>query len=417
LASNYRQLFSQGYFAEGRAMVDSVSIPTFKILALGMRGSGKTVFLASMYHHLMAYRENLGYYLYCADEKQSADLLDKFSEISESDDWPEGNSTLDEYVFDCFYMRPNNNGSEKVCRFSYIDYPGGWILGQGEPTIHIAQAALESDSILLLLDGRKIKDLLDGTYTTDDRRSNQKPRSILDDIQKMTPILNQCISSRKPLHILITKSDILNPKIYPLGKIQDALLKVEPFKRALTQQAQGMAVHMAPVSSVGEGFVAYDKATGQMSKNSGATIRPFNVDLSIALTMYDHLKAIADRVDPSVAQSIKSGQRKKKIFETIEKALSSVSSPVSLFLASNLSPDGGLSVGIGTLVIERFVNGFHEYLGKKKEDIDAEILRMRNLMTDKNSAFGGILSIQSLLIARFEERLPESNLARRLLAQ
>ena len=117
-----------------------------------------------MYHHLMAFRPNLGYYINCADEKQSADLLDKFNEVTESDDWPEGSSRLDEYVFDCFYMKPNNNGSEKVCRLSYIDYPGGWILGQGEPTIHIAQAALESDSILLLLDGRKLKDFLNGDY-------------------------------------------------------------------------------------------------------------------------------------------------------------------------------------------------------------------------------------------------------------
>ena len=135
------------------------SIPTFKVLALGMRGSGKTVFLASMYHHLMAFRPNLGYYINCADEKQSADLLDKFNEVSESDDWPEGSSRLDEYVFDCFYMKPNNNGSEKVCRLSYIDYPGGWILGQGEPTIHIAQAALESDFHPIVVGWPKVKGL------------------------------------------------------------------------------------------------------------------------------------------------------------------------------------------------------------------------------------------------------------------
>ena len=39
-----------------------------------------------MYHHLMAFRPNLGYYINCADEKQSADLLDKFNEVTESDD-------------------------------------------------------------------------------------------------------------------------------------------------------------------------------------------------------------------------------------------------------------------------------------------------------------------------------------------
>jgi hypothetical protein len=107
------------------ANLDSTSIPTFKILALGMRGSGKTVFLASMYHFLSAYRENRGYFLSCPDERKSADLLEKFGEISDSDDWPEGNSTLGEYVFDCCYLKPNNNGFDKVCRFSYIDYTGG----------------------------------------------------------------------------------------------------------------------------------------------------------------------------------------------------------------------------------------------------------------------------------------------------
>ena len=176
-----------------------------------------------------------------------------------------------------------------------------------------------------------------------------------------------------------------------------------------------MALHMAPVSSVGQGFAAYDKTSGQMNKNSGATIQPYNVDLSIALTMYDHLKAIADRLDPAVARLIKRGQVKKRIFEGIETALSSVASPVSLFLASNLTSGGVLSVGVGTAVIQRFVKGFEEYIGKKKEDIEVEIAKMRSSMTDKNSAFGGILSIQSLLLARFEERLPESNLARRLL--
>jgi GTPase SAR1 family protein len=96
------------------ANLDSTSIPTFKILALGMRGSGKTVFLASMYHFLSAYRENRGYFLSCPDERKSADLLEKFGEISDSDDWPEGNSTLDEYVFDCCYLKPNNNGFYQV---------------------------------------------------------------------------------------------------------------------------------------------------------------------------------------------------------------------------------------------------------------------------------------------------------------
>jgi len=396
---------------------ESTEIPTFNILALGMRGSGKTVFLASLYHFLSAFRENRGYFLSCTDESKSADLLDKFGEISESDDWPEGNSTLDEYVFECCYQKPNNSGFEKVCRFRFIDYPGGWILGQGAPTISIGRAALESDSILLLLDGRKIKDLVDGVSQDGDRQSNGKQRSILDDIQIMTPILTQCIASKKPLHILITKSDILNPKFYPLDKIQDALLKVEPFAHALTHQAQTMALHMAPVSSVGDGFVTYDKTTGQMKKTPQATVQPYNVDLSIALTMYDHLKAIADRVEPGVARAIRRGRRKKKIFESIENALNSLASPVAVFLASNISPDGGLSIGIGTLVIERFVNGFQEYVGKKKEELDAEIAKMRISMTDKNTAFGGILSIQALLIARFEEKLPASNLAKRLLTQ
>ena len=79
-------------------------IPQFSVFVFGMRGAGKTVFLASMYHRLLAYSEKRGYFLKCLDERSSSELLDKFNEIAGPEGWPEANQSSQEYVFECCYL-------------------------------------------------------------------------------------------------------------------------------------------------------------------------------------------------------------------------------------------------------------------------------------------------------------------------
>src|SRR5262249_12920222 len=47
---------------------------------------------------------------------------------------------------------------------------------------------------------------------------------------------------------------------------------------------------------------------------------------------------------------------------------------------------------------------------------DREIKKMQASMTDQKSAFATVLAIQSMLMQRFEEQIPDSNLTKRFAA-
>jgi hypothetical protein len=272
------------------------------------------------------YDATRGYYLRCVDADDNRALRDKFDEVSNPEHWPEGNDKLETYEFEC-----RDRSGTPLCLFSYIDYPGGWAAGEGSPTISIRDTAESSDSVLVLVDGKKVLDLLKGIRS--------EGRSILDDLMLIVPILQDCVAAQKPMHVFITKSDLIDPRKYPLRKIQDALFKVEPFEQVLRLQKSNTGLHMVPISSVGSGFCNLDKKTGQMIKKPAAIIHPYNVDLSIALTMYDHLKAIADRLESLARSQIAKGKLRRELYASIEKAIGAVDrSPLATFMLSINDP-------------------------------------------------------------------------------
>src|SRR6185312_628878 len=64
--------------------------PTFKVVALGLSGSGKTVLLASMFHHLN-YVTSLRNYFLDATPEQRVKLNTIYRTISDTDQgWPRG---------------------------------------------------------------------------------------------------------------------------------------------------------------------------------------------------------------------------------------------------------------------------------------------------------------------------------------
>jgi hypothetical protein len=171
----------------------------FSVFVLGMRGAGKTVFVSSMYRRLMTYSDKRGYYLRCMNERLSAELIETFNEVERPNSgWPPSTQSAIEYNFECAYVP-----KVLLCSFSYVDFPGEWVVGEGAPTFSVRERAQASDSILVLLDGKKIKDHMDGEPNAG--------RSILDEVLIMIPIIQECAAARKPIHFLITKADLSTP--------------------------------------------------------------------------------------------------------------------------------------------------------------------------------------------------------------
>jgi hypothetical protein len=190
------------------------ALPHFSIFVLGMRGAGKTVLLSSMYRRLMTYSEQRGYFLRCTDDKQGAELIENFSEIECTESgWPPATMSQGEYCFECLYVPKFRDVPNAVCSFSFVDFPGGYVTGEvSSAAFSVRERAEASDAVLVLLDGKKIKDHIDGMPDAG--------RSILDDVLLMTPAIQACVASRKPIHFLITKADLLPLPAYELRRIQ-----------------------------------------------------------------------------------------------------------------------------------------------------------------------------------------------------
>jgi hypothetical protein len=378
----------------------SDSLAQFSVFVLGTRGAGKTVFVSSMYRRLMVYSNKRGYFLRCTNDRLSAELIGNFSEIERTDSgWPPSTQSACEYIFDCAYVSKFVGAPNTICRFSYVDFPGGWVTGEGAATFSVQERAQASDSILVLLDGKKIKDHMDGV--------RDASRPILDEVLLMTPTIQACAAARKPIHFLITKADLLPPSTYQLRRIQDELFRIVPFRELLEHQSRLAPIRMVPVSAVGDNFAWLDPTTGKMEKKPGAFARPYNIDVSLSLTVYDHLKILADGLDARISSEIARGRRTIEVIDAVRRIAESAASwSVIATIVHVLGPNV-----LGAMEI---IKGIDYFLGKSRDKIDNKIQTILETVDDQKSAFGAVLAIQALLMQRFEERLPDSNLNKRL---
>jgi hypothetical protein len=100
------------------------SVPTFKVVALGSRGSGKTLLLASMYHQMQT-PSGRGYFL-TAPYEQVALLNQWFTEVADtSRAWPAGTSVGEtrDFVFTVRTRAPSGS-LHTVMHIGYLDRPG-----------------------------------------------------------------------------------------------------------------------------------------------------------------------------------------------------------------------------------------------------------------------------------------------------
>jgi hypothetical protein len=285
-----------------RARTPPFKVPTFSVFVLGTRGSGKTVFMASMFQRLLAYSEERGYYLRCTDEKLKRRLLETSSKVLAVDQgWPDANMNAIEYPFECAYETKPVGAPDTLCRFTYLDYPGGWLSEADPPKeFSIKKKTQDAHAILVLLDGQKIKDFMDDVND-----------NVTSDILLLTSVLQQCSPSLKPIYFLITKSDLLDNSQYGFEKTQEALFRIPAFWDFVSTQAtkSQLRFRMIFVSAVGPSFCMRDVRTGKMRKLSGGTWSPINIDKSISMTLLDQVRLVADQLDDYVVKKVARGEK------------------------------------------------------------------------------------------------------------
>lgn len=325
-------------------------VPTFRVVALGLQGAGKTVLLASQFHRLSGLGQHRQFF-FDSDLRQEQYLEWIFGQVSDtSESWPPGSiGDSREFLFDCKARDPHGN-VRRLFRISYLDYPGELL----EPTVNQQEGPSEIQSIvdgahalLIIIDGRRALQLLRGEREGDDYFE-----------RRMRPLLRLAGRASCPVQLIITKWDLFQASGDGAHADEPRLLEV---KQRLTEcagiehlvHATGPAqrkVRLIPVSAVGARF-ADPRPDGTTAKRPGAAIEPFNVEVPLFAVLPDLLKHLEHSLLPAEVRRTLDAELHRSALRDIPKIVHAVlKSPAGRLLRKAL---GGV---VGDEIVKLFVD-------------------------------------------------------------
>jgi hypothetical protein len=390
------------------------SPPTFKVVALGLSGSGKTVLLASMFHHLNFVTSQRSYFL-DATPDQRLKLNTIYRTISDTGQgWPRGTrvSECTEYLFDCIALDEDHE-RHHVLTISYLDYAGELLetaqdSGQGAFD-QLTEQIGSAHALLGVLDGYRILQLL---------RGEEAGRRHLEfDVRTMLGLLQ---GASAPIHLVISKWDLVRDFGEPedaddqvrLQCVIDALMAFDHFG-SLAYFRPDQVVRLIPVSAVGPGF-AEISANGAVVKRPGANLRPRNVDVPLSAVVPDLFRQVERTLDEEARREIGRSLRAATQVR-MGKMLSRVAAifnrgPGALLRNALMSAVGGeLANQVGGMLIEWAARPYETMAGwhaEQRDVLEAELGRFR-------AARSRVLGQFETAVLRLEAVMPNSELGRR----
>ncbi|MGW4461900.1 GTPase domain-containing protein [Micromonospora sp. NPDC004704] len=274
-------------------------IPTFRVVALGPRGSGKTLLLASMYHQLQTWAGR-GYFLTAPREEVS--LLNKwFTEVEDSGrDWPSGTSPADtrEFTFTVRTRAPSGR-LHSVMKLVYLEYAGTLLTQPPEPGSTLwkdLDRRIESaDALISVIDGHRVRQWLDG------RREGRMGLQ-----HALTAMISRMLLVEKPVTFVITKWDLLRDidvdEDARLRTVRKLLMSNQGFRDLVQEHSARRVLRLIPVSAVGPGFAEID-AEGLVAKLPDGYLEPTNVEIPLAAVVPDVFEQIARSLDQALLRA------------------------------------------------------------------------------------------------------------------
>ena len=263
------------------------------VVALGHKGSGKTMLLTSMFHelHTMSTRS----YHLTAPLDQVNTLDDWFGEVADpTRAWPRGTAVAATRSFAFTVQARTGSGRPlPVLVLNYLEYAGG-LLTDHQPEGSTAQADLvaqigQAHALIAVIDGYWIRQWMD-----------RKPEAGVRLQQSITTMVTLLMYSQSPITFVITKWDLLSD-IDPdeenrLRFVRQALMQNPGFRELVQIHSSRRVVRLIPVSAVGTSFAELD-ASGAVNKLASGELRPTNVDAPLAAVVpdvWDHIERSVD---------------------------------------------------------------------------------------------------------------------------
>jgi hypothetical protein len=330
--------------ARGKAL--ALACPTFRVVALGVAGSGKTVFLSSMFQQLNLLSPGGRYRLEARTEDRIF-LGGVYAQAANPrQPWPIGTraSETREFLFDCVAV--DGKTARKVLSISYLDYAGE-LLEPGHPgnAAGLADlgARIESAHALLgIIDGLRVRQLLQN-----EPEGHEYVRGSLH------TMIGLMASASCPIHFVVTKWDMVPDRAGNTGAedsarlatVRDVLMRYLDLTPLFESWARsGRIVRLIPVSAVGNDFATLD-AEGEVVKRPNGRVHPTNVEVPLSAVLPDLFRQAASQLDDATRRTIDMHARSHRGLTPAE-SLAMVARVLSTPAAALLRGTLGLSVGL-----------------------------------------------------------------------
>ena len=280
-------------------------MPHFRVVALGIAGSGKTVYLSSMFHTVNVPRPDRSYFLE-TNASHRIYLSKVFDELSDTTEpWPRGTRTGEsrELDFDCVSF--NEGVKHQVFKISYLDYAGELLESEQEAGStaldDLEDRIKNAHGLLGMLDGYRVLQYL--------RNEPAGRRYFRSSIQPMTGIM---AGATCPIHFVLTKWDLVRGFGEPadadentrLNLVREALLRTSHLKALVdTHSFANRVIRLIPVSAVGPDFAQLDQ-NGHVLKLPDGEVNPTNVEVPLTAILPDLFHQTEASLDASTRKQL-----------------------------------------------------------------------------------------------------------------
>lgn len=380
-------------------------VPTFRMVALGPRGSGKTLLLASMYHQTQTL-SGRSYFL-TAPYEQVILLNQWFTEVADTSlDWPSGTAVGDtrDFLFTVRTRGPSGT-PYTVMQLGYLEYAGGLLTDAQTPGT-TAQAELlhrieTAHALLGIIDGYRVRQCLDGHYEGQMRLQ-----------QSLTAMIGLMMLATSPITFVVTKWDLLHDidvdEDARLRRVRKLLMSNQGFQDLVQAHSAHRVVRLIPVSAVGPYFAELDPQ-GMVAKLPDGQMRPTNVDVPLAAVVPDIFEQVERSMD-SAALHAALDRVRRQARPGPAAALVELGAFVAKAAGKALGPFGPHAAFLGDAAAELLGSG-GETASDRQQRLDREVSEAGRTMEEFRLARRRVLRDLQSRVDVLEGRLPSSRLS------
>jgi hypothetical protein len=391
------------------------AVPHFRVVALGVAGSGKTVYLSSMFHMVNVPAPGRSYFLETSASHRIY-LSKVFDELSDTaEPWPRGTRTGETRELDLDCVSFDEGVKHQVFKISYLDYAGELLESEQEAGStalgDLEERIRNAHGLLGMLDGYRVLQYL--------RNEPAGRRYFRSSIQPMTGIM---ASASCPIHFVLTKWDLVRGFGEPedaddntrLSLVREALMETAHLRALVdTHSWADRVIRLIPVSAVGPHFAQMDR-DGHILKLPDGEVNPTNVEVPLTAILPDLFRQVELSLDASTRKQLADEARSRHGLNAAESRFSMgsfLNLPAGSALRQRLQDVVGGSSG------KEVAGMFLDWMaGVPAEEIRASGRARqegrRQAMTIE-AARGRVLTEFGAELLRLEERLPASRLSGR----